>query len=234
MSDPERLLTGASGQHELERSLLGTLRVLTVPAQARGLVWDSLSGAFAEVAAPAGAAPLWHGAFKLLVSQKALFAVPVLVAALGAGVVVRQRAHQPTPPTVARAVVAATLPATEPALAPAEAAPEAEVTAPTEATEPSAPRRAALGERLRQESALLTRARAELRGGNARAAQATLTRMQRAFGNGGLGQERAVLNIQALAAEGDAAAAARGARAFIAAHPESPHVPALRRFLTEP
>ena len=113
--------------------------------------------------------------------------------------------------------------------APVEAAP-AEV-APVEAAEPATPRPSSLGERLRQESALLTRARAELRGGNARAAQATLARMQRAFGNGALGQERSVLNIEALAAEGNATAAARGARAFIAAHPESPHVVALRRFV---
>ncbi len=230
MSDPERLLNGTSGQHELERSLLGSLRVVTVPAQARGLVWGALSVTVAEATAMAGSAPLWRGALKLVVSQKALFAVPVVVAALGAGVFARQHAQQPAPPAVS-APVALAAAATAPA--PVELAPVAEAAA-AEAPEQLAPRPSSLGERLRQESALLTRARAELRSGNAHAAQATLARIQHAFGSGALGQERSVLNIEALAAEGNATAAARGARAFIAAHPESPHVASLRRFITQP
>ncbi len=227
MSDPERLLNGSGGQHELERSLLGSLRVVTVPAQARGLVWGALSVTVAEATAMAGSAPLWRGALKLLASQKALFAVPVVVAALGAGVVAHQHSR-PVPGVAHPAALAVVAPSVvapvETATAPAEAAP-------VETSEPTAPRPSSLGERLRQESALLTRARAELRSGNARAAQATLARIQRAFGNGALGQERSVLNIEAFAAEGNATAAARGARAFIAAHPESPHVVTLRRFV---
>ena len=229
MSDPERLLNGTSGQHELERSLLGSLRVVTVPAQARGLVWGALSVTVAEATAMAGSAPLWRGALKLLASQKALFAVPVVVAALGAGAVVHQHSR-PAGSGAHPAALAVASPAVVARATPAEATPAE--TAPVETAEPAAPRPSSLGERLRQESALLTRARAELRSGNARAAQATLARIQRAFGNGALGQERSVLNIEALAAEGNVTAAARGARAFIAAHPESPHVVTLRRFVT--
>ena len=89
MSDPVRLLNSSAGQHQLERAVLDSLRVVTVPAQAKGVVWGALSVTVAEAGALAGAtagtASAWQGAFKLLVSPKALLAVPVVVAALGVG-----------------------------------------------------------------------------------------------------------------------------------------------------
>src|SRR5258706_14468532 len=39
-SDPERLLNGAAGQQEL--AVLGSLRSITVPPGAKGLVWNAL------------------------------------------------------------------------------------------------------------------------------------------------------------------------------------------------
>jgi hypothetical protein len=86
---------------------------------------------------------------------------------------------------------------------------------------------------LREESLLLARARAELRGGNARAAQAILARMQTKFPRGALSQEREVLVIESLAARGNTVAAERSARVFVAAHPESPHAVQMRRYLEQ-
>lgn len=229
MSDPERLLSSSGGQHQLERAVLDSLRVVSVPAQAKGVVWGALSATVAEggalACATAGTASVWRGALKFLVSPKALVAVPVVVAALGAGALHQQRS-QPAP---VAPVPTAVLPQPAP-VGPAQAT-EAR---PADAVVPDTAERSApvvVRDRLRHESALLTRARAELRSGNPRAAQATLVRMQREFPVGALHQERDVLAIEALAAEGNAEAAARGARAFITAHPESPHASTLQRFL---
>jgi len=230
MPDPVRLLNSSGGQHQLERAVLDSLRVVSVPAQAKGVVWGALSVTVAEAGALAGAtagtASVWRGALKFLVSPKALMAVPVVVAALGAGAMHQRSmtAQVPGP-----AVAAAALPVAQPSpVALAEAPTEAEAPSP-DATDRPAP--VMVKDRLRHESALLTRARAELRSGNPHAAQATLSRMQREFPSGALHQERDVLAIEALAAEGNAEAAARGARSFIVAHPESPHASTLRRFL---
>ena len=233
MSDPERLLNSSGGQHQLERAVLDSLRVVSVPAQAKGVVWGALSATVAEggalAGATAGTASVWRGALKFLVSPKALVAVPVVVAALGAGAL-----HQHSPALVAPVASGAS----EPTAAMAQPGPvgpaqaneaRAADTAQPDASERSAP--VVVRDRLRHESALLTRARAELRSGNPRATQATLARMQREFPAGALHQERDVLAIEALSAEGNADAAARGARAFITAHPESPHASTLQRFL---
>jgi hypothetical protein len=229
MSDPVRLLNSSGGQHQLERAVLDSLRVVAVPAQAKGVVWGALSVTVAEAGALAGAtagtASVWRGALKYLVSPKALMAVPVVVAAIGASAV-----HQRSlvAPVQSPAVAAVALTATAPSPEAVSDVPEAEAALPDAADRPAP---VMVRDRLRHESALLTRARAELRSGNPHAAQATLSRMQREFPAGALHQERDVLAIEALAAEGNADAAARGARAFIAAHPESPHAATLRRFL---
>ncbi len=83
------------------------------------------------------------------------------------------------------------------------------------------------------ESRLLTEARAQLRGGEPRAALATLERLQTRFPKGVLLQERQVLMIQVLSALGDNAAASRKARDFLEAYPNSPHAPQLHRFTGE-
>jgi hypothetical protein len=232
MSDPVRLLNSSGGQHELERAVLDSLRAVAVPAEAKGVVWGALSVTVAEAGALAGAtagtASVWRGAVKLLVSPKALMAVPVVVAALGAGAIHQrsQVASVQQRPSIA----AATLTVAQPSPAAAsEPSTEAEAPPPDAADRPAP---VVVRDRLRRESALLTRARAELRSGNPHAAQATLSRIQHEFPAGALHQERDVLAIEALAAEGNSEAAARGARAFIVAHPESPHASTLRRFLS--
>ena len=89
-------------------------------------------------------------------------------------------------------------------------------------------------DRLSAESALLTQARAELRNGDAAAAQRSLNRLRTSFPKGVLGQEREVLAIEVLAAQGNAEAARRRAKAFILAFPKSPHSAQLSRFADAP
>jgi hypothetical protein len=232
MSDPVRLLNSSAGQHQLERAVLDSLRAVSVPAQAKGVVWGALSVSVAEAGALAGAtagtASAWRGALKLFVSPKALLAVPVVVAALGAGAIhQRSQAASVQSQSVAAPVAPDALTAAQPSPA-AASEPSSETPLPDSADRPAP---VVVRDRLRHESALLTRARAELRSGNPHAAQATLSRMQREFPAGALHQERDVLGIEALAAEGNTEAASRGARAFIALHPESPHAATLHRFL---
>jgi hypothetical protein len=233
MSDPVRLLNSSGGQRQLERAVLDSLRVVSVPAQAKGLVWGALSVTVAEAGALAGAtagtASAWRGALKLFVSPKALMAVPVVVAALGAGAIHQHSQAASVQSQSVSPVSADALTVAQPSLA-AASQPSSESEAPLPGTA-DRPAPVVVRDHLRHESALLTRARAELRSGNPHAAQATLSRMQREFPVGALRQERDVLGIEALAAEGNAEAAARGARAFIALHPESPHAATLHRFL---
>ena len=89
-------------------------------------------------------------------------------------------------------------------------------------------------DRLSAESALLAAARAQLRAGDARAAEATLARLRARFARGVLVQEREVLAIELLAARGRGAAATRRASAFVRAYPQSPHSAKLNRFLDPP
>ncbi|MFM2415846.1 MAG: hypothetical protein RL385_569 [Pseudomonadota bacterium] len=73
----------------------------------------------------------------------------------------------------------------------------------------------------RTEVALLVQARRQLDGQPAQALQ-TLRGMGRAFPRGALSEEREALAVLALAKLGQQSAAARAARAFLEAHPESP------------
>jgi TolA-binding protein len=241
-SDPERLLNSSTGQQEIELALLGSLRAIAVPPGAKSMVWNALgvqvigTGAGAATSS-SWASAFWRGTLKVLVTSKAAVAVPVVIAALGAGVL-HYRASGPSNVALADSAAAVGKQASAvPAPSPIESA-ETPDSAIAEAEEPAlvetpshavvfAPAR----DHLREESALLERARALLRSGHARAAQATLLRLQAQFPKGSLTQEREVLLIEALAARGDSGAAARDARTFVAAHPESPHTRQLRRFL---
>jgi len=75
---------------------------------------------------------------------------------------------------------------------------------------------------------MITKARAQLRGGDARAALSTLDRLQARSRNAVLGQEREILTIQALSALGETEAAGRRARAFVANYPDRPHAAQVR------
>jgi hypothetical protein len=84
--------------------------------------------------------------------------------------------------------------------------------------------------RLKEEAALLRRARAELRAGALAQAFATLEASRRAFTAPELTQEREALAIELLYRSGERAAAASRARDFLARFPESPHAAAVRGF----
>ena len=246
-ADPERLLTSATGQQELELALLASLRTLPVPPGAKGLVWNALgvqvigTGVTAVANPGSWATAFWRSTLKVLVTSKAAVAVPVVMAALGAGALQYQKSvarqspsadHAPSQQAASGSAAAPSADSTESSAADSESAdsPDLAVSEPPTRAAPLAPAR----DRLREESALLERARALLRGGHPRAAQATLLRLQAQFPKGALTQEREVLLIEALAARGKAEAAARDARSFVAAHPESPHAIQLRHFIDRP
>jgi hypothetical protein len=82
--------------------------------------------------------------------------------------------------------------------------------------------------RTKAEVALVQLARDALRAGDAHGALIYLDRADREIPSGVLGQEREVLRIEALAASGRGAGAAERAKAYLAAHPESPFVDRVR------
>lgn len=84
---------------------------------------------------------------------------------------------------------------------------------------------------LTEEIALLDRAREAIARGSASSALAALDEHDRSFPGAALGPEATVLRVEALSLRGDRAAAARLGRAFLAAHPESPHASRLRSIL---
>jgi hypothetical protein len=86
---------------------------------------------------------------------------------------------------------------------------------------------------LAAEVAALDRAREALAGGSVPAALGALDDYQRSFPHGVLGQEAAVLRIEALVKGGNTAAAKALADRFLAANPQSPHAPRIRRLVGE-
>lgn len=142
---------------------------------------------------------------------------------------ITSRTNAPTLPALAPIVT----PLRETQPAPPAPATEAQFAAPRIQREsrPTHARRAeptAALDPLSVEAAMLTQARAQLRGGDAPAALSTLSRLQSRSRNGALGQEREILTIQALSALGETAAAQRRARAFVESYPDSPHVAQVR------
>jgi hypothetical protein len=124
--------------------------------------------------------------------------------------------------------------------APVAAAPFA-ASAPLPAQTPAAPSvasfpaddRALAVSRLKEEAALLRRARAELRAGTLAAAFATLEASRQKFTAPELSQEREALIIELLYRSGERAAAALRAREFLARFPDSPHAAAVRAFASD-
>lgn len=86
---------------------------------------------------------------------------------------------------------------------------------------------------LAEEVALLDAARKALSAGNASGALDALQGHEQRFSSGALTAEAAVLKIEALAARGDHAGAAAQARAFLSAHPNTPHAAHVRDILHE-
>lgn len=84
--------------------------------------------------------------------------------------------------------------------------------------------------RLREELTLLADARAAIRRGDASGALSILEEARLRFPGGALAQEREALAIEALWHQGQRAAAAQRAAAFLATHPSSPHAARLQAF----
>jgi hypothetical protein len=241
MSDPERWLKGTDEGDALERDLLASLRSVSPPDGAKDAAWNGLAAkvAGAALAGTAAATGLRGAAMALkATATKLVLGFALAGAALGGTAIyvharaVSAREHAAETARVEHVQVAPALaPAPAPASAPAPAlalalAHDTPVAKPAERPRPL--------DRLAAESALLTDARAQLRRGDLSAAQATLARMQAAFPSGVLDQEREVLAIEVLAAGGKTDAARRRARAFIDAHPESPHRTELGHLLDGP
>lgn len=197
------------------------------------------------VAAGSAVAPKAVGLAALV--PKTLLAKVVLVGALGGagGTALWLRQAPAARPTSAANHVAAPAPTT-PARPRVLEAPAQEPLAVPEirSVEPETARRAPRRERaargvpkppttdaLARESRLLTTARAALRAGDLQATQALLARLSSEFAAGELRQERDVLQIELLAARGEAVQATQAARRFVAAHPDSPHSAKLSRYL---
>jgi hypothetical protein len=259
--DPKRLLNAQSGGDAIERELLASVRRAGPPAGAKDEAWRAIAvqlaaGAAATAASGASVAAARAGAGSLLpgaLAGKIALTVAAGGVAIG-GYLAAQHAFAPAAsnavPSRARPALSADHGAAPAPGGGASSAPLQAVTtaAPQVQAEPAAepapiaeperairravePRRADL---LAAESAWLAQARAQLRAGDARAAQATLEQLHARFPRGELDQEREVLAIEVLSAQGNAAAARRRARAFVATHPRSPHSATLTRFLDRP
>jgi hypothetical protein len=253
MSDVRRLLNTTDDEHEIERALLGGLRDLAPPPEAKAETWTRLQARLAgTAAAAAGAVAAQHasqaaivgtapaGPASTLAGPAASMALRSLALKVGLGVLVAgsmtagtlalwpRRAQTAASPTVmpSRAEpAAATVPLDpEPRIAPPL------VTLPPDKRTARArrPEPATAPDPLREEAAMITAARAELRSGEAHAALVTLDRLQSRSRNGVLGQEREILTVQALSALGEADEARRRARAFVARYPDSPHAAQMR------
>ncbi|NUO54988.1 MAG: hypothetical protein HOV80_39620 [Polyangiaceae bacterium] len=83
--------------------------------------------------------------------------------------------------------------------------------------------------KLVEEAAGVQQARQALAQGNASRALSILGQLDKDIPRGGLGQERAILTIEALAASGQKGQAAQLANAFLAANPSSPYADRARR-----
>jgi hypothetical protein len=199
-------------------------------------------------AVSSGSTGLVTGALSKALVAKVAIALALGASTVGAGTWYMQqqraaRAGQPVSPAPEPSPASLATPPAAPA-PPVEVSPEPTVNpaaAPVEtaAASPAPTKRIDNGsararDPLEEEGSLLADARAQLHGGDARAAKATLDRVRTQFPKGVLAQEREVLEIMDLAALGDADGASRKARAFSEAHPNSPHTAKLRRFIIDP
>lgn len=202
------------------------------------------------VGAPAtssGGGALLGGASPVLkvVSSKLVVSLAVAGFALGSATIwVRHRNSAARPAAISSSLAvprpvagAAASSSKAPAELPPAPTPPSALTLPGIAPSSPSPRsgaRRSSADRLSAESALLTQARAELRRGDAAAAQQTLDQLRAQFPKGVLAQERELLSIEVLAARGNPQAARNRALAFIAAYPKSPHNAQLSRFVGTP
>jgi len=247
MVDPDRLLSQISDADEVERTLLGSLQRVEPPADAKGKAWERLSAQLAAVgvvgitqtstaAAGSSAAAAAKSAGAAL-GSKLLVGFALVAGALGGSALWLESRARPSPSVVSSAAPPVPAPLLQPALPKlASAAPPTmpPLASPASArpAKPNAEQNPV--DRLSAESTLLMQARAQLRSGDSAAAAQSLARLRANFPKGVLSQEREVLTIEVLAAQGNAEAARRHAKAFISAHPTSPHSAQLSRFADAP
>jgi hypothetical protein len=116
------------------------------------------------------------------------------------------------------------------------AAPVTVATAPTSddaAGRPSRRPRRESADSVRQQLALIDRARASLESGDTAGALREVDRYGREYPSGMLSEEALLLRVRAVAARGDRVAASALARRFLAAYPRSVHAKAVRDLLTQ-
>ncbi len=247
MEDPKRLLSAHGGASGLERELLESMPNMGPPEGAKARAWESLAAQLATatlVGASVSTAKAASVVTNASLSKGALgtkIIAFVIAGGLTAGVGIwaLSPSHEAAPRTsvATRAPVAARAKANAPEVRAEAPAENFEEESAAEAETSHKPRRVSALKRqdaLLRESALLKQARAQLRAGDAKAAQASLSRLTAEFPDGVLGQEREVLAIAVLSAEGQVKRAQQRARAFVKAHPRSPHSAALQGFLEPP
>jgi hypothetical protein len=241
MGDPERLLKSGAVDPQV-RELVKSLRGIAPEAGVGLSSWGAMAAKVATLptVVPPPGAPVASGASASTSALGAglphalglkLLGVAVASTVIGVGVHWAHTAHQ-TPSRAPNAAVATAIVSPAKAL-PAAPTPEQDTPAsfsPSNSAFSSASSGAHVS-RLEAEASLLAKARSELRNGQPRAALGTLNQLQSSFPRGGLSQEREVLAVEVLAANGNVAAAKRKANAFIAAHPASPYSAKLERFV---
>jgi hypothetical protein len=220
MTDPERLLDG--GGSELERELLGSLASeRPTPALSRrmrqalltlGLLTSAKTGV-AGVVALVGLVSVGAGTAWVVQHRYAdVRQLPAVSASQAVGRAVASAARRAPPAPSAEPV--------SPPLSPV--APRSSGAA---AAAPSA-----TGD-LREQIALLDRARAAVRAHDSKRALAELGSYKKQFPRGEFSQEVTVLKIEALAQDGQMDGARALGKRFLAAHPESPHVERIERLV---
>jgi hypothetical protein len=231
MKDPVRLLDGDAT--DVERALLragaaeepppeGALRLAAALGISSALLQASKAAASASTPpAATGAATPWvaHVAAKWLALAGGSIALAAAVLVMRGGPA--RDADRDTRP--AQRVQNAT---------PQDTRPQAASEGPAEAAEPAAPQPArpprpeagrARGKSIAREIEQHDAARDRLQRGQARAALAVLDAYRREHAQGVLGQEAALLRIEALSRAGDRDAARRLAERFLRDNPRSPH-----------
>jgi len=226
VNDPKRWSEAGESSEE-ERELLLAGRAARMPESERRALWAgiaaSLPGPPHPPGAATGAAPTASG-LSAYVTKGLIFLAAVGGVTLGTWKFWPEDAPKakPVPVTLDASTVKA--PPAAPSSSPVDVPPEPPVVAPAGDGKP----RLATGSRLREESGALLEARAALRAGDAVRSLALLEQARLRYPRGALGQEREALTIQALAQSGERAAAARRARVFLQAHPQSPYAADVR------
>lgn len=237
----DRLSSSTSDLDPFERELLEAITSAVVPPHAKDAIWPALCEQAAAEVATQQRLSVFRRALEGA-PAKAVLAFPA-IAGLGIVAFISMRHFSRPPPRNVPAPIA--IRSATPSAPPVGTA-VADVVVPTASASTSQPTKERIDvagalprgahqpdDELGQEVALLVRARAELRAGNARAAQITLAQMQSQFPGRSFGQERQVLGILAQNAIGNRSAARQAAAAFVKAHPESPHAAQLLHVLEQ-